>query len=126
MKRKCAYCSKPLRGRADKKYCNIHCKNRYAARVRHLNLPIRQRIDRFLHRNHTILYELHKDQEYATKWFVSKAKLQRLGFRFTNMTSYRTNSKGKLYHYIYDYRWMDFSDTMIMIVYNGSRSTISR
>ena len=126
MRRKCAHCNKILKGRADKKYCNLQCKNRYASQMRFQNLPIRQRIDRFLHRNHTILVELHEAHHHPNRWFVPRTKLQRLGFRFSNHTSIYRNAKGKIYHYIYDYRWMEFSDTMIMIVHNGKRMIETR
>ncbi len=119
--RKCVHCQKRLRGRIDKKYCGTTCKNRYNSHLRHTNLPVRQRIDRFLHRNHTILLELYHKKEHD-KWYETKTKLQKLGFRFNYYTSTYLNKQGKMYYYIYDFRWMEFSDAKVMIVKQKSIS----
>ncbi len=107
----------PLSGRADKKFCNYQCKNRYHAGLRLTNLPIRQRIDRFLHRNHTILVELEK-KTLAKRWSVTKSSLYKKGFRFTYYTSSYLNSRGKTYFYVYNFRWMEFGDGKVLVIKN--------
>ncbi|MFT4521683.1 MAG: integrase [Bacteroidia bacterium] len=39
-----------------------------------------------------------------------------LRFRFKYQTHIQPNSKGKIYHYIYNVAWMEFSDDEILIV----------
>ena len=50
------------------------------------------------------------------KFFVSKAELNKAGFHTQYFTTVQANSKGKMYHYIYNFGWMDFSESEIMVV----------
>ncbi|WP_299685259.1 hypothetical protein [uncultured Dokdonia sp.] len=70
-------------------------------------------IDRFLHRNRSILLEILGKNKVQIK--VSRTVLEQKKFRFKYHTHYHINSKGKMYHYVYDLSWMQFSDDQILI-----------
>lgn len=52
----------------------------------------------------------------TNKFFVSAAHLQKEGFKPEYYTSSSVNSDGKVYHYLYDFGWMQFSDKELMII----------
>ncbi|MDX1407876.1 MAG: hypothetical protein R3330_07075 [Saprospiraceae bacterium] len=111
----CLVCGAPLRGRRDKKYCSLSCKNAYHTRRRIEQQPVVATIDRLLHRNREILVELWEEAQNR-KFIVPRSRLQRKGFKFRHFTSTYVNKAGKLYHYVYDFSWMAFSSGDILVV----------
>ena len=113
----CANCEKKLSGRKGKRFCDSICKNEYHNKMRLANAEVTQTIDGFLHRNRTILFEIYLEKRIK-KYYVTKAYLTSKGFKFKYHTSSSVNSQGKTYHYIYDFRYMEFSTDQIMVVKN--------
>ncbi|HMP86534.1 MAG TPA: hypothetical protein PKE63_04610, partial [Lacibacter sp.] len=99
----CRQCSKPLRGRCDKKFCDDYCRNSYnnllrtdtgtTNRIRNINNS--------LARNRRILRELLPADGGMTK--VHHDKLVLLGFHFKYHTHRYTNKKGQDYLFCYEY-----------------------
>jgi len=113
LKRKCKICNTVFQGRSDKLYCSIRCKNYYHVNLRKVTNKVAIPIDRFLHRNRSILLEIlgkNKSQKKVSRYLLEQKK-----FRFKYMTHYHINTKGKMYHYVYDISWMQFSDDEILI-----------
>ena len=111
----CIVCNKPLKGRKDKKYCSLDCKNSYHLNMRYKMRNVIRPVDRLLHRNLEILNELW--QEAGTlKFIVAIHRLERKGFKFNYYTSSYQNLKGKYYFYVYNFKWMKFGDEQVMIV----------
>ena len=54
----CKICEKPLKGRRDKKFCSVGCKNEYHAQIHRDNVQATAQIDAILHRNRIILKEI--------------------------------------------------------------------
>ena len=117
--RNCKQCGKPFRGRPDKKYCGVPCKNRFNHLRRARTRSEVKRVDAFLHRNREILEEVMEGK--GKKWTFSRRLIDRMGFRFTYMTGYYFNKEGKMYRLVYDYAWMDFSDQKILVVRRQAR-----
>ena len=113
--RYCPICGDELEGRADKIFCSSSCKNEYHSRRKAEHLPFSEPIDKILHRNWVILKE-HFDQIGKRKFFLSKAELNKAGFHTQYYTTTKMNSKGKLYYYVYNFGWMDFSDKQMMVI----------
>ena len=111
----CKLCNKALKGRSDRKYCSSHCKNQYHQQLRKTNATIVDTIDQFLHRNRAILLELLLEYNQQ-KMMISKTKLEKMGFRFSNFTGTHINSKGKTFHHVYDYSWMEFTSKEILVI----------
>ena len=113
-RRNCPICKSVLRGRLDKKFCSMQCKSQYHRRLRKVTADITVDIDKILHRNRSILLEIMG--RTAKKKRVKRLLLSQKKFNFKYMTHFHNNSKGKTYHYVYDFAWMSFSDDEVMIV----------
>jgi len=111
--RKCKICSTLFQGRKDKLFCSVRCKNYYHTNLRKVTNAVSTSIDSFLHRNRSILLEILGKNKVQIK--VPRSVLEQKKFRFKYHTHHHINSKGKMYHYVYDISWMQFSDDQILI-----------
>lgn len=112
--RKCKICSTHFSGRSDRLFCSLRCKNYYHTNLRRVTLVASKDIDTILHRNRSILLELmgkHKSQRK-----IPRVLLERKNFKFNYLTHFYSNSQGKVYHWVYDFAWMAFSNDEILIV----------
>jgi len=110
----CKICSKNLVGRRDKIFCSIKCKNFYHVNLRKATAVVVQELDAILHRNRSILLEIMGKKKIQYK--IMRLVLEKKKFQFKYHTHQNTNSQGKIYHYIYDFAWMEFSSDEILIV----------
>ncbi|MFD0862333.1 hypothetical protein ACFQ1M_08930 [Sungkyunkwania multivorans] len=114
MKRKCKICSNQLKGRRGQLFCSLRCKNYYHVNLRKTTSIASEKIDRILHRNRSILLELMG--KHITQKKIPRILLEQKKFRFKYLTHFHINSKGKTYHWVYDFAWVSFSDDEVMIV----------
>lgn len=112
--KKCKICKNKISGRSDRIFCSIKCKNYYHVNLRKVTNEATRTIDEILHRNRSILLELMGKNTVQKK--VDRTALEFKKFRFKYMTHYHTNKHGKIYNYIYDFAWMEFSSDIILIV----------
>ncbi|MCO5248620.1 MAG: hypothetical protein M9887_06715 [Chitinophagales bacterium] len=110
----CKVCEKPIKGRSDKIFCSIECKNYYHKKLRFATKMAAKQIDGYLKRNYKILLELLGGNKIQVK--VYRNQLSQKGFRFQYHTHFYINSKNKMYHYLYDLAWMEFSDDEVLII----------
>ena len=112
----CLACSKPLKGRIDKKFCDDYCRNNYnnlqKARGNHSSLV--RNINNALLKNRKILESILPGNEETAK--ANKEKLQRLGFQFKYLTHHYTTKTGKTYFYCYDYGYLPLENDWYLIV----------
>ena len=113
----CPMCGDKLKGRKDKVFCSLECKNAYHRERRHQHLPHTKLIDAALHRNWTILAEFHETIG-KNKFHVPMSDLLNSGFKTEYHTSTKVNNKGKLYNYVYNYGWMQFSEKEVLVVHS--------
>lgn len=111
---KCKVCQKEFKGRKDKIFCSIQCKNDYHVTLRSVTNKTAYPLDKILHRNRSILLEVMGPK--AAKKKIRRAELVKKKFQFKYLTHFNINSKGKMYHHIYDFAWMEFSDDEVMII----------
>ena len=111
----CPMCGSKISGRSDKIYCSVKCKSQYHLERKAQHLPFTSPIDKILHRNWIILTEYYEITG-TRKFFVSKAELNKAGFHINYFTTIHTNAKGKTYYYVYNFGWMEFSETEMMVV----------
>lgn len=52
----------------------------------------------------------------ASKKKVFRAELVSKKFQFKFLTHFNINSQGKMYHHVYDFAWMEFSDDEVLTV----------
>lgn len=113
MKKKCKICGKELKGRSDKIFCSIRCKNYYHVNLRAVTNKAVESINKKLHRNRSILLEIMG--KHKTQMTVDRRVLENKKFTFKYQTHYNINKHGKTYHYVYDFSWMEFSNDKILI-----------
>ncbi|MBS1622173.1 MAG: DUF2116 family Zn-ribbon domain-containing protein [Bacteroidetes bacterium] len=112
----CLFCGKPLKGRADKKFCDDYCRNNYnnQQKAKSNYSSIVRNINNALLKNRKILESLLPQGEETTK--ANKDKLQRLGFQFKYLTLLYTTKTGKTYYYCYDYGYLPLDNDWFLIV----------
>ncbi|WP_245750547.1 hypothetical protein [Algibacter pectinivorans] len=71
-------------------------------------------MDTILHRNRSILLEIMGKKKTQCK--IERVVLEKMKFRFKYHTHQNINSRGKIYHYVYDFAWMEFSSDEVLVV----------
>lgn len=103
VQKECLYCGKELKGRTDKKFCDLHCKSAHQYKKakegpeRFYNV-----VDNQLKLNRKILKEYNK----AGKATVRAEVLIKLGFNPNFFTHYWKNQKGDVYLFAYEYGFL--------------------
>jgi hypothetical protein len=100
--------------RPNKFFCSVICKNYYHRRLRFVSKKAAIQINEYLKRNHGILLEFLGKNKTQIK--VYRNLLENKKFRFKYLTHFHVNSNGKMYNYIYDLAWMEFSDDEVLIM----------
>ncbi len=107
-------CQTPIQGRSDKIFCSVHCKTEYHHKLRRVTAIAIREINKILARNRSILLEVMGKNSVQKK--LPRLVLDKKKFNYKYHTHIQRNSKGKLYFYVYDFAWMEFSDNEILIV----------
>ncbi|MGB1315536.1 MAG: hypothetical protein ACPG4Y_05915 [Chitinophagales bacterium] len=110
----CKICKKALIGRTDKLFCNSYCKNQYHIGLRTFVRKKTDDIDKILHRNRAILQEVLGKKRVQIK--IKRILLSKKSFNFKYHTHFYINKNDKMYRFVYDISWMEFSDDEILIV----------
>lgn len=110
----CLNCSKPLKGRSDKKFCDDSCRNNYNNQLKSIVNNQMRNINNVLGKNRRILESLVPETEEMIK--ANKEKLLRLGFQFKYVTHLYTTKTGKTYYYCYDYGYLPLENDWYLIV----------
>ena len=114
MSKECIVCKKPITGRIDKKFCSLACKNEYHVQLRRATSKEVAVINKILARNRSILLEVLGKNQGQIK--IPRLLLDKKKFNFKYHTHTTRNSKDKLYSYLYDIAWMEFSDNEVLII----------
>jgi predicted nucleic acid-binding Zn ribbon protein len=114
--KKCVSCGRPIKGRADKKFCDDACRNTYnnelKSKSRYSNYV--RNINNALLKNRKILEELLPEGEETAK--ASHDKLNQKGFVFKYHTHTYANKKGNTYFFTYDYGFLPLENNWYLIV----------
>jgi predicted nucleic acid-binding Zn ribbon protein len=110
----CLACGKPIKGRADKKFCDDYCRNSYNNQLKSDSNNVVRNINNALKKNRRILEELLPETEEMAK--ANKDKLQRLGFQFKYHTHLYTNKKGNTYYFCYEYGYLPLDNDWYLVV----------
>ena len=99
----CIACGKELKGRSDKRFCDLHCKSTYHYRRSLEEAPrFYNKVDNQLKTNRRILKQYNK----AGKATVRSSLLKQEGFNPNFFTHYWKNNKGDVYLFIYEYGFL--------------------
>ncbi len=113
---KCLSCSKPLKGRIDKKFCDDYCRNSYNNQLKSTGAQgtIVRQINRTLLKNRNILASFLSPTEETAK--TNKERLLQQGFSFSYLTHQYTTRTGKVYSYCYDYGYLALENDWFLLV----------
>ncbi len=110
----CRMCKTPMKGRSDKLFCSLGCKNEYHVKLRRVTSKATETTDTILYRNRSILLEVLGKNRKQKK--LNRSILVKKKFNFHYVTGYHFNSRSKLYNYVYDFSWMIFSGKEVLII----------
>jgi hypothetical protein len=109
----CLTCSKPLKGRTDKKFCDDYCRNNYNNQLKSTTTNLVRNINNALGKNRRILESLFGAEETAK---TNKDKLLEKGFQFKYITHTYTNKKGNVYFFCYDIGYLPLDNDWYLLV----------
>lgn len=109
----CLECQNPIRGRADKRFCDDACRNAYNNRLNSNKNNIIRQINGILRKNRRILQEILGDEKIIK---VSQDRLHKNGFDFEHLTHYLNTTKGQQYVFIYEYGYLPIANDQYLIV----------
>lgn len=110
----CRYCSRPLKGRSDKKFCDDQCRNTYNNQQKRQRSDTETAINRLLHRNRSILEWVWEQKRQSIT--VNREDLLRAGYHFRYHTHSYTNRKGGMYRYCYEYGLLQLDPERYLVV----------
>src|SRR3954470_16707513 len=94
----CLACEEPIKGRADKKFCDDSCRNNYNNRMNNYTCPVVRSINSILRRNRKILEQLLVTNDRKVL-VIDRQKLIDKGFRFEYFTELYRSEKKEHYYY---------------------------
>jgi predicted nucleic acid-binding Zn ribbon protein len=110
----CLACNKPVKGRADKKFCDDYCRNAYNNQLKTSGDKLVININNALKKNRRILDALLPAQEEMAK--TTKEKLLAKGFQFKYITHTYINKKGNTYFFCYDFGYLPLENDWYLVV----------
>lgn len=110
----CQQCSKPLRGRTDKKFCDDYCRNTYNNQLKASTNNLVRNINNALGKNKRVLESFFKPEEDIAK--TTREKMIEKGFQFKYMTHTYQNKKGNTYFFCYDMGYMPLDNGWYLLV----------
>lgn len=110
----CLACDAPIKGRADKKFCDDQCRNSFNNQQNSDTNNFVRNINNILRKNRRILEELNTAEGGITK--LSKAKLHDRGYNFTYFTNLLTTKAGKTYYFCYEHGFQLLENDWVMLV----------
>ncbi|GGH19139.1 hypothetical protein FAZ19_11060 [Sphingobacterium alkalisoli] len=112
-KKLCLECHKPIKGRADKRFCDDACRNAYNNRLNGDQNNTIRNINYILRKNRRIL-QAFLGKEKLVK--IPLEKLQKEGFKFDYQTHLLHTSKGQSYVFVYEYGYLLLEHNVCLIV----------
>jgi predicted nucleic acid-binding Zn ribbon protein len=110
----CETCGKPIRGRSDKKFCNDYCRNSHNNSINSETTALMRSVNNQLRKNRRILIDLIPGGADLAKF--PKGKLVLLGFNFQYFTHQYTTKKGGVYHFCYEYGYLQLEGEWLLLV----------
>jgi len=105
----CLECSEPIgRGRIDRKFCSVECKNKYHNKESFADKMSMDKVQKILDKNRKILKEMYgrKDNDE-----IEKERLEKAGFDFDFQTHFKKTMYGNYtYTFCFDYGYRVVKD----------------
>jgi hypothetical protein len=112
MERICLECQKPIKGRADKKFCDDNCRSSYNNLRKAADNNFVKSINQILKKNRSIL----KENNPTDKIKINRSRLVRQGYNFDFHTHTYTNKKEMTYFFCYEYGYLTLAHGEVLLV----------
>lgn len=112
MERICIDCHKPVKGRADKKFCDDLCRNNYNNRLKAGEDRFMTETNQILKKNRNIL----KAKAQAGHSTLRKEELVFKGFNFNFHTCCYQTCDGHTYFFCYDFGYVFLENDEVLLV----------
>ena len=110
----CRQCSKNLRGRTDKKFCDDYCRNQFNNQLKAVPKNLVRNINHALTKNRRIMESIIAEGPALAK--VTRENLLQEGFQFRFITHLNTHKAGTVYYFCYDYAYLLLDEEEVLIV----------
>src|SRR4051812_13395528 len=110
----CLSCSKVIKGRSDKKFCDDYCRNNYNNQLKAGDNNYVRNINNALRKNRRILQDVLPPKDEMAK--TTRNHLHENGFRFKYFTHTYTNKKGNTYFFCYEYGYLPLENDWYLVV----------
>lgn len=114
IEKQCLNCQKPLRGRADKKFCDDYCRNNFNNKQSSDKSQQVRAINTILLKNRRILAAILGVEESMKK--CSRQRLTDEGFNFKYFTHQFQNKNGQVYFFVYEYGYLPLENEWLLLV----------
>jgi hypothetical protein len=115
-------CGTPLKGRADKKFCDDACRSTFNNKLNSDSSAFMKRVNGILRKNRNILLEHNPEG----KGKVSRKHLLQAGFDFDHFTSIFRNKEGKTYYFCYEHGYLPIENDYYFLVVKKERQTVEK
>ncbi|MEO8796037.1 MAG: DUF2116 family Zn-ribbon domain-containing protein [Daejeonella sp.] len=112
MEKTCLDCHNPIKGRADKKFCDDQCRSNYNNRQKMDTDLYLKHVNQILKKNRNLLTRFNPDGKAKVK----KAKLADSGFNFNFFTHIYETQKGQTYKFCYEYGYLELNAFELLLV----------
>ena len=112
MQSECLDCGSPLRGRADKKFCDDQCRSNFNNRMKAGIYSSMRPVNSILRKNHAILSKLCPENKFTIK----KDDLLKSGFNLDYHTHLYQTQNGNTYYFCYELGYMKIENEKFLIV----------
>ena len=109
----CLECGEPLKGRADKKFCDDQCRSNYNNKLNSDVTAEMRNINNILRKNRRILESVTPKEG---KISISKTKLADKGFNFKYFTHTHKTQKGTVYKLCYDFGYLPIENDFYVVI----------
>jgi hypothetical protein len=115
----CLECGEPIKGRADKKFCDDQCRSNYNNKINSDITSEMRTVNNILRKNRKILEAVVHDDG---KGKISKQKLTDKGFNFKYFTQTHITQKGSIYKLCYDFGYLPVENDFYVVIKWGTFS----
>jgi len=112
MDRFCLECNILLKGRADKKFCDDHCRSNFNYRLKADDRSFINLVNQILKKNRDIL----KTESHKGKTKLKRGDLLIKSFDFNFHTYSQINKKGDTYFFCYEYGYLVLANEEVVLV----------
>ncbi len=113
----CFECGEPLKGRADKKFCDDQCRSNYNNKMNSDVTAEMRNINNILRKNRRILESVVNKEGWG---IISKVKLHESGFSFKYYTQMHETKSGKIYKLCYDFGYAPHENDYLKVIKWGA------